>query len=132
MSLNFKIKYSKNWIPINEYHSFTDKDFDQRFEIDRTFLYEGIFWRYRVRFVKYPSNRDNSLTVSVIKLRKPISIFIKPLESNPKIYRIVKNFVYKSYKYDLSIDEIYKQFGYEIKTKSFYRNEKINSVLNGK
>jgi len=131
MSLNFKmVKYSKNWIPINEQHFFTDKDFDKRFEIDRTFLYEGIFWKYRIRFVKYPSNRD--LTVSIIKLRKPISIFIRPLEANPKIYRIVEKFVYKSHKYDLSIEEIYKQFGYEIKTKSFYRNEKINDILNGK
>ena len=51
-----KIEYNKNWKPINENGYITDKDFDKRFEIDRQFIFNTLFRRYWVRFVKYPMN----------------------------------------------------------------------------
>jgi hypothetical protein len=55
-----------NFCPINEWGDKTDKDFDTRFELDRSYFCEYFNFKKRIRFVHYPN--DNYVTIFIIKL----------------------------------------------------------------
>ena len=42
------IKYNSNWKPVNEAGNFTDKDFDTRFEIDRSYFYNTFIYELHI------------------------------------------------------------------------------------
>lgn len=57
-----KLKFNKNnWKPFSGEYSisgaeYTDKYFDKNFLIERSYIIDTLFYRYRIRFVQYQKN----------------------------------------------------------------------------
>lgn len=84
--------------PINENGDLTDKSFDKRFSLDRTYQYIYNNFKTRVRFVKYSENE-----ITLFKTNIKISnIIINRLEPN-------QNIVYsKNYENKINIKDVEK------------------------
>ena len=107
-----KLKYNSKWKPINEYSVFTDSDFDKRFEIDRCYSYETFFWKYRIRFVKYPPYED-LISVNILKLRKPTKWFCNEYFQR-KFKKIFYKYCYNKYYSTIEFQKLQELYNYEI------------------
>lgn len=122
-------RYNKNWLPFDDFLSLnSDKNFDHYGNIDRTYIYFTIFFRYRIRFVYYklPYLTDNKITIhSGRNLRYP-----KFLEFIILKCKILNNiFSYKSNQQQmLTINEIKEKYNYTFYKKQD-RLDKIKKVL---
>jgi hypothetical protein len=125
------IKYNKNWKPTNEYNDITDVDFDKRFEIDRQFVFNTLFRKYHIRFVKYPNNNLILVNWSYIpKLPKFMSSWLeKRIFKEP--YNTIWNNLCKQFVDEITELEMYSKYNYNyINPKMVKRMEIINKLLN--
>ena len=96
-----------DWYPMAEDGEKSDKEFDKRFLLDRTYQWEWINFVRRIRFVKYPNNQYIILNIitmrisqvlrdqlnggrAVYHLNKSINIPINRLELPFKLKKIMK------------------------------------------
>jgi len=126
-----KIKYNKKWKPTNEYGILTDKDFDKRFEIDRQFIFNTLFRKYWVRFVKYP-NEDKIIFHGsyVPKLSKFMSRWVdKMMWKEP--YTTIWKKLCGEFRDEITELEMYTKYKYNyVNPKMIKREEIINKLLN--
>lgn len=80
------------WKPVSEDGTYTDKEFDKRFEFDRIFEYESFFTKTRIRFVKYPDIHGlvTVYTTSMLKRPKFVWDFMERHMSFAKYIQFVK------------------------------------------
>lgn len=96
----------KNWKPINKQGIITDKYFDKRFIIDRTFIYDNLLFEYKIRFVKHLITENDKITVykhKTFKYSKPFlqSKYLSWLFHSEKIQLLSTTDIFKKYKYKL-------------------------------
>lgn len=104
------MKYT-NWYPINNNNEFSKEDFDKRFEIDRTYYFNGFLYKYHIRFVRYPNNkRINVFTTSIFKLPKFVHKYIEKTFHFAKQFNILCSL--RSKKEYLSRCQIKEKYNY--------------------
>lgn len=96
--------------PINENGERTDKDFDKRFILDRTYQREFFNFKKRIRFVKYPN--DNYVSVFINNM------FVSGIEKTIEGRRIKSS----DRQEKVTLDEIEKYY------KIIQRNYKIQKI----
>ena len=125
-----KIEYNKNWKPINENGDITDKDFDKRFEIDRQFIFNTLFRRYWVRFVKYP-NKDKIIFHGAYTPRVPkfMSLWVeKMMWKEP--YKTIWKKSCKEFRDEITELEMYSKYKYNyVNPKMIKRMEVLDKLL---
>ena len=105
------MKYSSKWKPVNEAGEITDKDFDKRFKIDRTWNYNSLLFRNRIRIVKYPN--DKLFTVFITSIPYiPIEVY-RWVGKNIRFGYFLNSFIYNK-TYNLTSNEIEKKLKYTI------------------
>lgn len=125
-----KIKYNKNWKPCNENGIITDEDFDKRFEIDRQFVFNTLFRKYHIRFVKYPNK--NLILVNwtyVPRVPKFMSSWLgKRIFKEP--YNTIFNKLCKQFVDEITELEMYSKYKYNyVNPKIIKRMEVLDKLL---
>jgi len=102
-----------NLKPITENGEISDKDFDKRFKIDRSYLYESLFYKARIRFVQYPN--EEYIRVYLTKhyfpnITKPI---LNKAESTMNVFWIfLSQLFFQTKDWKLSKEDIKNKFEY--------------------
>jgi hypothetical protein len=81
-----------NYHPTTEWGEKSDREFDKRFSLDRTYMYDFLKFTKRVRFVKYPN--DDFVTLQKLNL-KSSNIIVNPMDNKGKFWIYDKQCVKK-------------------------------------
>ena len=130
------IKYNNKWKPVNEAGVFTDKDFDERFEIDRSYFYNTFIFKYRIRIVKYPNLGINNYKLFIIRITKfhlyfhlREKYFSSKYVITNKILKKLEKYFAKDWSYIISTYELKTLYNYKLYTIKDIRKEKIDKLL---
>jgi len=126
-----KIEYNKKWKPFSEIKGISDEHFDKRFEIDREFIFNTLFRKYWVRFVKYP-NKDKILVHGTYIPRVPkfMSMWVEKMMWKEPYTTIWKKLC-GEFRDEITELEMYTKYKYNyVNPKMVKREEIINKLLN--